>query len=124
MTLHKVIFTPSGIRGEIEEGTDILSTARKLGADLASLCGGNGQCTRCKIQLSIGDFPKHQINSETDHLSPITFAERERISKAALDNGYRLGCKAKVVGDVVIDVPAESQTHDQVIRKDCHSNNH
>jgi uncharacterized 2Fe-2S/4Fe-4S cluster protein (DUF4445 family) len=32
-------------------------------------------------------------------------------------DGRRLGCQAKVMGDVVIDVPPESQVHKQVIRK-------
>ena len=64
MSTFKVVFTPSGIRGDIKEGTDVLSAARELGADLASLCGGNGLCTRCKVKLSTGSFPKHQITSE------------------------------------------------------------
>lgn len=119
MSNYKVVFTPSGIRGEIKEGTDVLSAARELGADVASLCGGNGLCTRCKVKLSTGSFPKHQITSETPHLSPITSAERERISDADLEKGYRLSCNAKIQGDIVIDVPAESQTHQQVIRKDA-----
>ena len=32
--------------------------------------------------------------------------------------GNRLGCAARIVGDVVVDVPAESQVHRQVVRKD------
>ncbi len=119
MNTFKVVFTPSGIRGDIQEGTDILSAARELGADIASLCGGNGLCTRCKVKLNIGSFSKHQITSEPTHLSPITSAERERISEADLELGYRLSCSAKIQGDIVIDVPAESQTHQQVIRKEA-----
>lgn len=119
MSTFKVVFTPSGIRGEVEAGTDILSAARELGADVASICGGNGLCTRCKVKLSVGSFPKHQITSETDHLSPITSAERKQIDEASLEQGYRLSCNAKVQGDIVVDVPAESQTHQQVIRKEA-----
>ncbi len=117
MSTFKVVFTPTGIRGEIEAGTDILTAARELGADLASLCGGNGLCTRCKVKISTGSFPKHQITSDADSLTPITTAEREQIPAAGLKEGYRLGCSARIQGDVVIDVPAESQTHQQVIRK-------
>ena len=119
MSTFKVVFTPSGIRGEVEAGMDILNAARELGADVASICGGNGLCTRCKVKLSVGSFPKHQITSETDHLSPINSAERKQIDEAALNEGYRLGCQATVQGDIVIDVPAESQTHQQVIRKEA-----
>ena len=117
MSTFKVVFTPSGIRGDIEAGTNILTAARELGADLASLCGGNGLCTRCKVKISTGSFPKHQITSEADSLTPISAAEREQISAAGLKEGYRLGCSARIQGNVVIDVPAESQTHQQVIRK-------
>lgn len=119
MSTFKVVFTPSGIRGEVEAGTDILSAARDLGADVASICGGNGLCTRCKVKLSVGSFPKHQITSETDHLSPVLETERKQIDEAALNEGYRLSCQAKIQGDIVIDVPAESQTHQQVIRKEA-----
>ncbi len=119
MSTFKVVFTPSGIRGEVEAGTDILSAARDLGADVASICGGNGLCTRCKVKLSVGSFPKHQITSEADHLSPILETERKQIDEAALNEGYRLSCQARIQGDIVIDVPAQSQTHEQVIRKEA-----
>ena len=32
--------------------------------------------------------------------------------------GHRLGCAARVCGDVVVDVPPSSQVHRQVVRKD------
>jgi uncharacterized 2Fe-2S/4Fe-4S cluster protein (DUF4445 family) len=34
-----------------------------------------------------------------------------------LSPGNRLGCQALLLGDVVIDVPASSQVHRQVVRK-------
>ncbi|MEM7745695.1 MAG: ASKHA domain-containing protein, partial [Pseudomonadota bacterium] len=37
--------------------------------------------------------------------------------KRGLIDGRRLGCQATVQGDVVIDVPPESQVHKQVVRK-------
>ena len=38
-------------------------------------------------------------------------------NKRGLKAGRRLGCQATVQGDVVIDVPPESQVHKQVVRK-------
>ena len=64
-----------------------------------------------------GEFAKHQIDSGHDHLSAVNAAERERLSEAALKLGYRLGCQARVGGDLVVDVPPESQTQQQVVRK-------
>jgi hypothetical protein len=36
-----------------------------------------------------------------------------------LKEGRRLGCQAQVLGDVVLDVPPESQVHRQVVRKEA-----
>lgn len=113
----KIVFTPSGIQGEVEQYTDIMTAARELGADIATLCGGNGQCARCKIHISTGEFAKHNIVSKTEHLSGFTDTEKKRLSKSALDDGYRLACRAKILNDIVVDVPPESQVHEQVIRK-------
>ena len=117
MSKVKVVFTPSGKKGEVEKGTYILTASRILGVDLASVCGGNGQCTQCKIQLGTGDFPKHQITSDASHLSEITSSETCNLNEDEFADGYRLGCQTKIMGDVVIDIPASSQTHNQVIRK-------
>jgi len=115
----KIVFTPSGIRGEVESGTDILTAARKLGADLDTVCGGNGLCGRCKIRVGEGSFPKYQITSGRDHLSPPAAADYELFTATKLDAGFRLGCKAKLLGDVIIDIPPESQVHQQVVRKNA-----
>ena len=113
----KIVFTPSGIRGEVAAGTDILTAARMLGADLDTVCGGNGLCGRCKIQLSEGSFPKYQITSRSDHLSAPSAADQELYTDEKIAAGFRLGCKAKLLGDVIIDIPPESQVHQQVVRK-------
>ena len=117
MTKYKVVFTPSGKHGEVPKGTFILTASRLLGVDLASVCGGHGKCTQCKIQLGTGDFSKHQLKSDTNHLSPITSAEKQQINDDEFAKGYRLGCQTQILGDVVIDIPAQSQTHQQVVRK-------
>ena len=39
-----VVFTPSGLRGQVAIGTTVLEAARKLGVDLDSVCGGRGIC--------------------------------------------------------------------------------
>ena len=42
MTLHRVVFTPSGLEGKVADGTTVLEAARQLGADLDTVCGGRG----------------------------------------------------------------------------------
>ncbi|MEX1169262.1 MAG: ASKHA domain-containing protein [Chloroflexota bacterium] len=112
-----VIFTPSGRRGRFPEGTTVLDAARSLGVDIDSVCGGRGICGRCQVSQGVGEFPKHGITSTRDHLS--MFAELEAAYRAdrGLADDRRLSCTATVLGDVLIDVPPESQVHRQVVRK-------
>lgn len=114
-----VVFTPSGKRGHFEKGTSILQIARQLGVDLDSVCGGRGICSKCQITPSYGEFTKHGVTVAADALSEWNKVEERYNEKRGLAKGRRLGCQACVQGDVVIDVPAESQVHKQVIRKDA-----
>jgi uncharacterized 2Fe-2S/4Fe-4S cluster protein (DUF4445 family) len=112
-----VIFTPSGKRGRFPVGTPILTAARQLGVDLDSVCGGRGICSKCQITPGVGDFPKHGVTVAPDALSPWNAVEQRYKDIRGLIDGRRLGCQAKVAGDVVVDVPPESQVHRQVVRK-------
>ena len=51
MADHLVVFTPSGRRGQFEDGTTVLEAARRRGVDIDSVCGGRGICGRCQIDL-------------------------------------------------------------------------
>ena len=113
----QVIFTPSGRRGRFEPGTTVLDAARSLGVDLDSVCGGRGLCGRCQVVPAEGTFPKHGIESSDGHLSPRGADEDEYDRLRGLAVGRRLGCRAQVQGDVLVDVPPESQVHRQVVRK-------
>jgi uncharacterized 2Fe-2S/4Fe-4S cluster protein (DUF4445 family) len=118
MSTHPlVIFTPSGKRGNFEVGTPILTAARKLGVDLDSVCGGRGICSKCQITPSYGEFSKHGVTVSDDALSEWNSVEQRYKDKRGLIDGRRLGCQATVQGDIVIDVPPESQVHKQVVRK-------
>ncbi|HXE23306.1 MAG TPA: ASKHA domain-containing protein [Roseiarcus sp.] len=122
MSLHRVVFTPSGKRGEFTEGTSLLAAARALGVDLDSVCGGRGICGRCQVDVMQGDFAKHAIHSSAGHVSPWGAVESRYAEKrGAFPPGRRLGCQAKICGDLVINVPPESQVHRQVVRKRAES---
>ena len=112
-----VLFTPSGKRGHFPVGTPILTAARQLGVDLDSVCGGRGICSKCQITPSYGEFPKHGVTVRDGALSEWNAVEQRYKDKRGLIDGRRLGCQATVQGDVVIDVPPESQVHRQVVRK-------
>jgi uncharacterized 2Fe-2S/4Fe-4S cluster protein (DUF4445 family) len=112
-----VIFTPSGKRGRFPVGTPVLTAARQLGVDLDSVCGGRGICSKCQISPGYGEFSKHGVTVEADALSEWNSVEARYDDKRGLKQGRRLGCQATVQKDVIIDVPAESQVHKQVVRK-------
>ncbi len=115
--LPLVIFTPSGKRGRFPIGTPVLTAARQLGVDLDSVCGGRGICSKCQITPCYGEFPKHGVTVRDDALSTWNRVEERYKQKRGLIEGRRLGCQATIQGDVVIDVPPESQVHKQVVRK-------
>ncbi|MDG1103884.1 MAG: ASKHA domain-containing protein [Ascidiaceihabitans sp.] len=118
MSTHPlVVFTPSGKRGNFAIGTPILTAARKLGVDLDSVCGGRGICSKCQITPSYGEFSKHGVTVQDGALSEWNSVEQRYQDKRGLIEGRRLGCQATVQGDIVIDVPPESQVHKQVVRK-------
>jgi len=113
-----VVFTPSGKRGHFPDGTTVLDAARKLGADLDSVCGGRGICGRCQVEIAEGHFPKHGIESRAEGITGWNRVEQRYADvRGPLKPGRRLGCQAHVAGDVVVDIPAESQVHRQVVRK-------
>ncbi len=114
-----VVFTPSGKRGHFPVGTPLLQAARSLGVDIDSVCGGRGLCGRCQVLVSAGEFAKHGVTSSSASLSPFSEPERRFARRAGLAEGRRLSCSALVEADVVIDVPASSQVHRQVVRKEA-----
>tara|TARA_B110000261_G_C13090845_1_gene359845 strand:- start:1940 stop:3970 length:2031 start_codon:yes stop_codon:yes gene_type:complete len=114
-----VVFTPSGKRGRFPVGTPLLQAARYLNVDIDSVCGARGICGRCQIFVSEGEFAKFGITSTADSLEPITAPELKFAERRGLKPGRRLSCHTKVLNDIVVDVPAESQVHHQMVRKDA-----
>ncbi len=114
-----IVFTPSGKRGRFAVGTPVLQAARALGVDIDSVCGGRAICGRCQINVGDGEFAKHGITSRADHVSEFSKVEERYDKLRGLQAGRRLTCQTKIMGDLVIDVPPESQVHKQVVRKEA-----
>lgn len=114
-----IVFTPSGKRGRFPVGTPVLQAARALGVDIDSVCGGRAICGRCQVNVGEGDFAKHGITSTASHVSGITKVEERYDKIRGLPAGRRLSCQTQILGDLVIDVPPESQVHKQVVRKEA-----
>jgi len=115
---HQLVLVPSGRRGLIAEGTDLLTACRSLGVDLESICGGKQTCGKCQIVVEEGRYEKHGLTSAARHLSP---PEAQEIACAAKFDihGRRLACAARVQGELLVSVPEESQARKQVIAKEA-----
>lgn len=116
MKKHRVIFQPSGRRGEVEEGKTLLEAAQSLGVDIEGLCGNKKVCGKCKVRIEEGYFEKDNIESGMSHLSPLTDDEIKHI-KPEDGPGIRLSCTAEVRGNVKVFVPERSRAGKQVVRK-------
>lgn len=76
---------------EVEQGSTILGTLNENGVHLASACGGKGSCGQCKCQVLEGG-------------GEILDSERPHFSRKEVKDHWRLGCQAKVKGDLSIKV--------------------
>ncbi len=117
MPSHTVIFTPSGIRTKVSDGENLYDTALQAGVDMRSICGGKGLCKRCQIKLSSGKHAKFRLNVLETHLGELTPTEKRAIAEGQLPQDRRLACRAKIRGDLVVEVPDDSQEHQISISK-------
>jgi uncharacterized 2Fe-2S/4Fe-4S cluster protein (DUF4445 family) len=111
-----VVLMPSGRRGSVPAGTDVLEAARRLGVEIESICGGRQTCGKCQVIVEEGNFAKHGIASAADHLTAPEATEAAYCERHGLQ-GRRLACAARIVGDVLIQVPEESQARKQIVSK-------
>ena len=94
------------------------STRRgQLGVDIDSVCGGRGDLRPLPGRAERRQLPEARIESKAGNLSPLGPVEADyRRGRAWTPAG---GCRVQphVRGDVVVDVPPESQVYRQVVRK-------
>ena len=99
--MFTIDFEPVGRRGEFSGDHSLLDCARQLSLDLVSICGGIGNCDRCKIQVIAGKVSKPTLEEEAE------------LSASELEQGYRLACQTYPLSDVKLHVPPESLTAPQ-----------
>jgi len=112
-----VIFQPSGRRGEVPKGTNLIEASRLLGVDIEALCGEKKVCGKCIVRVEEGHFEKYNVTSSKDHVGPWLEEEDKFINPENKEKGFRLGCVATVEGDLLIFVPEESRAGKQVVSK-------
>ena len=112
-----VIFQPSGRRGEVPKGMNIIEASRLLGVDIEALCGEKKVCGKCIVRVEEGHFEKYGITSSKANCSAWQEEEEKFINADRREKGFRLGCVAKIEGDMLIFVPEESRAGKQVVSK-------
>lgn len=93
---YRLDFEPLGQRSICAEGTLLLDAIRRAGIQLITLCGGQGTCGRCRVQVREGQ------------VLPPTPAEQALLSPKELAAGYRLACQLRVTDNLRIHIPPES----------------
>ena len=102
MSNYKVIFLPDEKEVEVAEGTTLLEAAEKADIYINSLCGGEGLCGECRLQVTKG-------KARADK-NAIGFFSKEEI-----ENGYVLACQTKVEDNLEVVVPAKSRLEKEKI---------
>lgn len=93
---HRVVFHPSGESGTARPGETLLQVALRLGVALRHVCGGNANCTTCRVQVKEGP----------GSLTAPTEKEAGRLPDERLASGWRLSCQARVHGPVAVRIPS------------------
>lgn len=92
----------------VEKGERLLEVLTGHGIFLRSDCGGRGLCGKCLIRISEASPESVSVPEDAEAL---VLGERD------FEAGYRLACKAKVSGDLSVEIPADSLLHPEVVQK-------
>ena len=88
--MPRVTWADTGQSAEFPAGKSLLAVAASMKVKVSSVCGGDGACGTCRIEVVDG------WNALTPPTPDETYKE--------LDPPFRLSCQARLVGDVVIRV--------------------
>jgi 2Fe-2S ferredoxin len=93
--MPKVTFLPMNETYEAKEGESVLDVAINNDVPLQHACGGFCACTTCHIHVKSG----------LQNLSASEEDEEERLDRATnVTLQSRLGCQAKIHGDVTVEI--------------------
>jgi 2Fe-2S ferredoxin len=100
--MPKITFLPMNQTVEAKEGETILEAAVAHDIPLQHACGGFCACTTCHVIVKQGE----------QHLTEMEEDEEERLDRATgVTLRSRLGCQAKVNGDITVEIQHEGFGH-------------
>jgi len=83
--------TVEGIKTfEAPENKKLVLCIEDAGIDIMHRCGGNAQCTTCRVEVVAGNVP------------PISEKEIEALEEPELIEKYRLSCQIRVKNDLTV----------------------
>jgi 2Fe-2S ferredoxin len=97
--MPKVRFVKEKLEVEVPEGTTILEAAKRVGAPEGDRCGGVCACSTCHVYVVRGFDDTSEIEDEEYDILDKAFDVRMN---------SRLGCQAKIHGDVDVEISDES----------------
>lgn len=79
----------------VDVGANLMEVIMSQNIPIASSCGGDGVCAKCKVEITSGS---QNLSKET---------ERELFLKDinGISSNNRISCQTQVFGDVTIDTP-------------------
>ncbi|HUB95563.1 MAG TPA: adenylate/guanylate cyclase domain-containing protein, partial [Stellaceae bacterium] len=101
---------PSGRVVEIVPGLSVLEASRFAGIPHASVCGGRGRCSTCRIRIA-GDLSRMPVAAAD---------ERKVLDRVGAAPDVRLACQLRPLGDLAVTplLPASAQAADGFWRPD------
>ena len=91
----------------VEPGQTLLEALVGAGVLLRADCGGRGRCGKCKVRI----IAPENVNNRDD------LPESGVLTQQEIENGYRLGCRVDVLGDMIVDIPESSMLTPEVAQK-------
>jgi adenylate cyclase len=99
---------PGGRVVQITPGFTVLDASREAGIEHASVCGGRGRCSTCRIRLGKG----------RDHVEPASAAEQKVLQRVRAPEHVRLACQLRPTRDLeVIPLLPANATPKDAFRK-------
>jgi uncharacterized 2Fe-2S/4Fe-4S cluster protein (DUF4445 family) len=91
----QVAFQPSGRRVFVLPGTIVIEAAARAGFIVDTPCGGAGKCGKCRVRIMDGKCD-------------VSDAARALLGTESVEDGFRLGCQARITEAMTIEIPNSS----------------
>ncbi len=90
---HMVTITyADGRKVAMEPGSSVLDASRRIGVPHASVCGGRGRCSTCRIHVSVG----------RENLPEPSTEEQRVLQRVGASDATRLACQLRPTHDVSV----------------------